>query len=185
MNYGGGGGGYPPGFGQPPGGQPPGGPPPGQQPYGAPQQQYAPQQAPYGQPQQQPPYGQQPQYGQQQQPQYGQQQQPYGQPGYPPGANPYAAPGVQGAQQRQQHPKAMTALILGGVSWFFGLWLICSVPAWIIGSNALKEIRANPQLYTGESEAKIGMWLGIVHTVLGAFAVLGIILAVLVFAAAS
>jgi hypothetical protein len=166
MNYGGGGGGgYPPGFGQPPGGgqPPPYGAPPG---YGAPPQQYAPQGAP--------PYGQQAPYGQQQ-------------PGYAPqGANPYAAPGMPGAQpMRQQHPKAMTALILGGVAWFFGLWLICSVPAWIIGANALKEIRANPHMYTGESEAKIGMWLGIVHTVIGALAIVGIILAVLVFAAAS
>jgi hypothetical protein len=177
MNYGGGGGGggYPPGFGQPPGGQPPpyGQQPQGygqqQQPYGQQQQPYAPQQAPYGQP---PPYGQQPPYG------------------APQGANPYAPPGMPGAMpgampMRQQHPKAMTALILGGVSWFFGLWLICSVPAWIIGANAVKEIRANPQMYTGESEAKIGMWLGIVHTALGALVVLGVILALVVFAAAS
>lgn len=175
MNYGGGGGGggYPPGFGQPPGGQPP--------PYG--------QQPGYGQPPQQQGYGQQPQQGYGQ-PGYAQpgQPPPYGQqPGFAPqGANPYAPPGMPGAMpMRQQHPKAMTALILGGVSWFFGLWLICSVPAWIIGSNALKEIRANPQMYTGESEAKIGMWLGIVHTVVGALAIVGIILAVLVFAAAS
>ncbi len=181
MNYGGGGGGggYPPGFGQPPGGQPP--------PYGA--------QPGYGQPPQQQGYGQQPQQGYGQPPQ---QQAPYGQPppygaqpayGAPPGANPYAPPGMPGAMpgampMRQQHPKAMTALILGGVAWFFGLWLICSVPAWIIGANALKEIRANPQMYSGESEAKIGMWLGIVHTVFGALAIFGIILFAVILAAA-
>ena len=175
MSYGG----YPPGggggYGGPPG-APPGGPPPG---YGAPPPGYAPQaQQPYGAPPQQQPYGAPPQ------------QQPYGQ---PPGAQygaPPGGPGVYGQPMpmggvRQQHPKAMTALILGGVSWFFGLWLICSVPAWIIGANALKEIRANPQQYSGESEAKIGMWLGIVHTVLGAVAVVFVILALVVFAAAS
>jgi hypothetical protein len=85
--------------------------------------------------------------------------------------------------QRQQHPKAQLALILGAVSWIFGLWLVCSIPAWIIGANALKDIRANPQLYTGENEAKIGMWLGIVHTAVGALAVLGIIFFAFVLAA--
>ncbi|MGZ3424195.1 MAG: DUF4190 domain-containing protein [Polyangiales bacterium] len=130
----------------------------------------------------------------------------YGQqppPGYgsPPGANPYAPPQqpygqqpygqpygmpMQGMpQQRTQHPKAMTSLILGAVAWFMGLWLICSIPAWVMGATALREIRANPHLYTGETEAKVGMWLGIVHTILGAFVVLGVILAVLVFAASS
>jgi uncharacterized membrane protein SpoIIM required for sporulation len=88
-------------------------------------------------------------------------------------------------QQRTQHPKAMTALILGAVAWFLGLWLVCSIPAWVMGATALREIRANPHLYTGETEAKIGMWLGIVHTILGALVVLGVILAVIVFAATS
>ena len=77
----------------------------------------------------------------------------------------------------------MTALILGAVSWFLGLWLICSVPAWIMGASALKEIRANPHLYTGENEARVGMWLGIVHTAIGALVVLGVI-AFVIFAAA-
>jgi len=92
---------------------------------------------------------------------------------------------MPGGQARQQHPKAMTALILGGVAWFFGLWLICSVPAWVIGANALKDIRANPQLYTGESEAKLGMWLGIVHTVLGGLAILGLIVVGIIVALSS
>ena len=178
------GGGYPPGNGNPPGGPPGYGPPP--MGYG----QAPPQQQAYGQPQQQP-YGQ-PQYGQPQQPQYGQPQQPqYGQPQQPQyGQQPYGAPGYaqpMGAQQQQriQHPKAMPALILGGLSWFLGLWLICSVPAWVMGAAALREIRANPQMYTGENEAKIGMWLGIVNTVLGAVGVIFAILAIVVFAVAS
>jgi len=156
---------YPPGGGYPPGhGNPPGGPPPG---YGAPPMGYGqapPQQQAYGQP---PPYGQQPGYGP------------------PMGAAPYAPPMGAQQQMRTQHPKAMPALILGGLSWFLGLWLICSVPAWIMGASALREIRANPHLYTGESEAKIGMWLGIVNTVLGFVGVIIVILAVLVFAVAA
>jgi hypothetical protein len=100
-----------------------------------------------------------------------------------PGAGPYAPPKGGQQQMRQQHPKAMPALILGGLSWFLGLWLICSVPAWIMGASALREIRANPHLYTGESEAKIGMWLGIVNTVLGAVGVVVAIIAIVVFAA--
>lgn len=167
-------------YGVPPGGGnyggPPGGPPPG---YGAPPPGYAPQaqapygQQPYGQPQQ--PYGQQP-YG----------QQPYGQSPYAPPQQQYAPPGYgqpMPGMVRQQHPKAMQALVLGGVSWFLGLWLICSVPAWIIGASALREIRANPQMYSGESEAKIGMWLGIVHTMLGALVVLIAIVVGIVLAA--
>lgn len=152
--------GYPPGggYGGPPQGGGYGGPPPG---YGAPPPGYAPQQQPYG-------------------------QQPYAPPQAPYGAG----PGIHGqpmpvGQARQQHPQAMTALILGGVAWFLGLWLICSVPAWIIGAKALREIRANPHLYTGESEAKIGMWLGIVHTVFGALAILAAIAFFILFAAAA
>ncbi len=154
------GGGYPPGHGNPPGG-PPGFNP--QQGYGAPVPGYG-TPAGYGQPPPQQPYGAPPGYGTP-----------------PPGAGPYAPP--MGAQaMRTQHPKAMPALILGGLSWFLGLWLICSVPAWIMGASALREIRANPHLYTGESEAKIGMWLGIVNTVLGLVGVIVVILAVVGFA---
>ncbi|MBI2392699.1 MAG: DUF4190 domain-containing protein [Deltaproteobacteria bacterium] len=181
MNYGGGGHG---GYGGPPGAPPGGGhggPPPG---YGAPPPGYAPagqapQAGPYGAPQAGP-------YGAPQQQPYGAPQQPYGAPQQPYGApqQPFGG-AMPGQQVRQQHPKAMTALVLGGVSWFLGLWLICSVPAWIIGANALKEIRANPHLYTGESEAKIGMWLGIVHTVLGAVAIIFAILFLVLFAAAA
>ena len=171
------GGGYPPGNGNPPGGPPGYGPPP--MGYG----QAPPQQQSYGQP------PQQQSYGQPQQPQYGQQQPQYGaQPGYPqqqpmPGAGPYAPPMGGQQQMRTQHPKAMPALILGGLSWFLGLWLICSVPAWIMGASALKEIRANPHLYTGETEAKIGMWLGIVNTVLGFVGVGIVVLVAIIFAA--
>ena len=153
---------------QPPGGFPPG-PPPGYPPpgYGYAPPGYAPQQQP-----------------QQQQPQQGYPQQGYPQQGYPQAYPPpgYGAPPIyvnaqpppgygpagfaQPAQLRVMHPKANTALILGALSWVLGLWLVCSIPAWVIGAGALRDIRANPQTYTGETEAKIGMWMGIVHTLL-------------------
>jgi hypothetical protein len=109
---------------------------------------------------------------------------PYAPPQQPYGA-PYGMPmqGVQ--QQRRQHPRAIPALILGAVAWFMGLWLVCSIPAWVMGASALREIRANPHLYTGETEAKVGMWLGIVHTIFGALIFLGIIVFVIIAASAS
>lgn len=166
--------GYPPGGHGPPGAPPPGGaypPPPAGYPQAPPYGQAPYGQAPYGQA----PYGQAP-YGQPP-------QQPYAPPQAPFGPGIYGQPMAAG-QMRQQHPRAMTALILGGVAWFFGLWLICSVPAWIIGASALKEIRANPQMYTGETEAKLGMWLGIVHTALGALVIFGLIILGIVVAVA-
>ena len=78
---------------------------------------------------------------------------------------------------RRMHPKAQTALILGGVAWVLSLWLVCSIPAWVLGAQARSEIRANPHLYTGETEATIGMWLGIVHTVLPAVVILIVLMA--------
>jgi hypothetical protein len=81
---------------------------------------------------------------------------------------------------RPRHPKAMPALVLGGLSWFLGIPLIFSIPAWILGAAARREIEANPHLYDGKSEATAGMWLGAVHTMLMALALLAV-LAVFVF----
>jgi hypothetical protein len=104
-----------------------------------------------------PGYGAPPQYGAP--PPQGYAPQGYPPPGY--GQMPYPQP-----MARIQHPKAMTAVYLGAAAWFTSFWLVLSIPAWVIGASALREIRANPDRYTGESEAKIGMWLGIVHTLL-------------------
>ncbi len=74
------------------------------------------------------------------------------------------------------------ALILGGLAWF-GLGIFTAIPAWIVGRNALREIQANPQQYSGESEAKIGMWLGIANTIVfGLVMLLVIVGAIFAFA---
>ncbi|GAC1351842.1 MAG: hypothetical protein NVS3B20_08620 [Polyangiales bacterium] len=78
------------------------------------------------------------------------------------------------------HPRAQTALVLGLLGWFFGLWLVCSIPAWVLGARALREIRANPRQYSGETEAKIGMWLGVAHVFLPILVVVGVMMALLV-----
>ena len=146
----------------------------------------------YGQPGSgQQPYGQQP-YGQ---PGYGQpgyaqqqpwaQQQAYGQqPPYPPapGYPPYAA----FTPPLPNHPQATTAMVLGlvglvGALVFCGLPLVASPFAWAFGRNAVKEIEASQGCLGGEGQARAGMIMGIIGTVLLILAVLVLIgLAVLI-----
>ena len=84
-------------------------------------------------------------------------------PGYPPyGA--YAPP-------RPDHPQSTLALILGivglvGAFMFCGLRLVVSPFAWALGRNALKDIRASQGRIGGEGQARAGMIMGIVGTVL-------------------
>jgi hypothetical protein len=91
-----------------------------------------------------------PQYGQ---PQY-QQQPQYGQPGYyPPPAPP--TPG-----------KATAALVMG-IAGILCCPLVLSIPAWIVGRSAAKEIDASNGALGGRSTANAGMITGIIGTVLG------------------
>ena len=84
------------------------------------------------------------------------------------------------------HPQAMLALILGLVG-LVGAFLFCGFPllvspfAWGIGHSALKGIRASQGRLGGESQARTGMILGIVGTVL---AILLVLFLVVVFALA-
>ena len=69
------------------------------------------------------------------------------------------------------HPQATLALVLGlvglvGAAVFCGVTLVVSPFAWAIGSSALKEIRASQGRTGGESNARTGMILGIIGTVL-------------------
>jgi hypothetical protein len=63
-----------------------------------------------------------------------------------------------------EHPRATTVLVLG----VLGLMCcgILSPVAWILGKQALLEIDAYPQWYGGRSQARLGMWLGVLGTVL-------------------
>jgi hypothetical protein len=67
---------------------------------------------------------------------------------------------------------------------FCGLPLVVSPFAWGIGRNALKEIRESRGSLGGESQARTGMILGIIGTVLGALALLALV-ALIVAAAAT
>ncbi len=122
-------------------------------------------------PYEQPPYAQQPPppayppYGQAAPPSYGQ--------AAPPSYAAYAplAP---------SHPQSTLAMILGivglvGALMFCGLPLVVSPFAWALGRNALKEITASQGRLRGESEARAGMIMGIIGTVLLGLAVLTMI----------
>ena len=74
-----------------------------------------------------------------------------------------------------KHPQATTVLVLG----ILGV-VLCGVLApfaWVMGNKAIKEIRANPTAFSGESEVSAGRILGIIGTML-------LILGVLVLAVA-
>ena len=102
-----------------------------------------------------PPEGQQPGSGP-----YGQQ----GQQGQPPGQQPpYGQPGY-GYRPQQDHPKAMTSLILG----ILGL-VVCGFVApfaWRIGKRTVDEIDASGGQWGGRSTAKAGYILGLIGTIL-------------------
>ncbi len=139
-----------------------------------------PEQNPYGQPPAQPnPYGQAPPppnpYGAPQESPYGQPQGgAYGQ------QPPYGAPAQPGyAAGPPKHPSATTAMVLGLVS-LIGAF-ICLLPifaapfAWRIGAKAVREIDAQPGVYSGRDQANAGKIMGIIGTVLLALGVLALI----------
>lgn len=114
---------------------------------------------PYGTPQQPPPPpGQQPTYGQPP-------QQPPQQPGqfYP-----------QIPMEPPATSKSTTALVLG----ITGL-VICpgvlSIPAWIVGQQAVREIDASQGRLGGRSQAQAGYILGIIGTCLAALGILAFV----------
>lgn len=111
--------------------------------------------------------GQQPYYGAQQ-PYPG--QQPYtGQPGA--GGQQYPPPGQAWGAVPPKHPSATTSMVLGiiglvSVVACLGVGLVLSPFAWAMGSKAVREIDANPTLYSGRSEASTGRITGIIGTIL-------------------
>ncbi|MDX6326855.1 MAG: hypothetical protein QOK15_3209 [Nocardioidaceae bacterium] len=146
----------------PPGGQPP----------------YDPNQPGYGQ---QPPSDpNQPGYGQQPPP-YDPSQGGYGQqpPSYDPNQGGYgqAPPPMGGYAPPQNHPRAVTALVLG----ILGV-VCCSILApfaWAIGKKAVNEIDASGGRYGGRGQAQAGYILGIIGTVLLILGLLFLILGAL------
>lgn len=135
------------------------------------------QQQPYGQPDYgQAGYGQHP-YGQQEygRPEYGQ---PYGleygQPGYGVSTQPYGT--------APDHPQGTLILVFGVAGFFVG---VLGPVAWIMGSRALREIRATGAHPANEQMIVIGRILGIVVTVFMILGVLALLLLLVVGLAAS
>lgn len=88
------------------------------------------------------------------------------QPAYPPapyGQMPYG-------YGMMPHPQANTAMILGIVAlagtFICGLPILLGPFAWVIGAKARREIDADPQRWTGRSEATVGFVMGIITTTL-------------------
>ncbi len=133
----------------------------------------------------QPPYGQQPYAGQPSgyPPMPGQPAPYQPQPGPyqpQPGSMPYYAftPPVP------DHPQATLSLVLGlvgliGALIFCGLPLVVSPFAWAVGRSALKEIEASYGRLGGSSNAKAGMIMGIIGTVLLALLVVLVVVLIL------
>ena len=82
-----------------------------------------------------------------------------------------------GAGMPPNHPQATASLVMGVAS--LVLVLFCALPlgpiAWIMGSKAVKEIDANPTMWSGRSNANTGRILGIVATCLFVLAVLAFV----------
>lgn len=106
------------------------------------------------------------------------------QPGWgapPPGPNPAGGPpnpwGPSGPVQPRTPDTAIAALILG-IAGLTMCPLICSVPAIILGKQAMNQVDAQPQAYAGRGIGLTGYVLGIIGTALVAVGVLIFILAV-------
>ena len=62
--------------------------------------------------------------------------------------------------------RAVLSLVLGVASYLLGLTFLTGIPAWILGRKELKAIEAGLAPAEGKRLAKIGMWLGILSTIL-------------------
>ncbi|KQW46890.1 hypothetical protein ASC77_16930 [Nocardioides sp. Root1257] len=140
-------------------------PPPAPSPYGAPSPYQQPQQPPYGNPYQQQPYQQQPQ------PPY--QQQGYGQPAYP-----YAtqAPPTDGLALGSMIT-GIAALVL---SCAYGLGLLASPVALVLGKVSLNRIKRSQGQLGGHGLALTGFILGIIGTVLLVLAIAVLVVIIIV-----
>jgi hypothetical protein len=113
-------------------------------------------------------------------------------PAYP-STNPYAAqqpyrPGQPGmpypAFVLPDHPKATAALVVGLVSvagmFVLILPVLASPVAWVLGVQARRQIRREPQRWGGESKATAGMVLGIIGTFFLLLVILVVVIVVIV-----
>lgn len=76
--------------------------------------------------------------------------------------------------QEKPGTNSIIALVLGIAS-FLGLGPLTGIPAWILGKNELAAINRGASSASGRTMASIGMWLGIVATVLTMLALLALL----------
>ncbi len=83
----------------------------------------------------------------------------------------------------REHPKGTTVMVLGILSLVSlavcGLGLVMGPIAWAMGSSALKEIDANPGMFTNRGSVSAGRICGIISTVI---LVIGVVMFVGFFA---
>ena len=87
---------------------------------------------------------------------------------------PPPAPSGFNAPQEKASSAAVWALVLGIASWVL-CGFLASVPAWIVGRIEINKINSGRSSQAGKSMATIGMWLGIVQTILGILIIFGLI----------
>lgn len=99
--------------------------------------------------------------------------------GYAPGGYAPAGYGGYGYAMAPSHPSATTALVLGLVGliggFLCGVGFVVSPFALFVGRKAVREIDASNGQLGGRSNAKAGLVLGIIGTVLLALAVLAVV----------
>ena len=71
---------------------------------------------------------------------------------------------------------AILSLVLGIASFVCSLGLFTGIPAWIIGKKEIKAIDEGRSDPAGKVMAQIGMWLGIIFTILSVLGILAFIL---------
>lgn len=89
----------------------------------------------------------------------------------PPLGSPY--PGFRPPPPANGH--AIAALVLGIVS-LTGCSFVTGIPAMVLGRMAKREIAESDGASSGQDLASIGFWLGLVATVIGLLALVGVLL---------
>ncbi len=85
--------------------------------------------------------------------------------------------GGQGASSGDSASSAaIIALVLGIASWICSLGLLTGIPAWIVGKKEIDAINEGRSPQAGKLMAQIGMWLGIIMTILSIIALIIVVL---------
>ena len=87
---------------------------------------------------------------------------------------PPPAPSGFNMQQDKASSAAVWALVLGIASWVL-CGFLAAIPAWIVGKIEINKINSGRSSQAGKTMATVGMWLGIIQTILGILAIIALI----------